>query len=40
MTELLERLIPKIDAALESPEYPEIKALIDTTDMEGWTLRA
>ena len=33
-------LIPKIDAALEGLEYPEIKALLDTTDMGGWTLRA
>ena len=33
-------LIPKIDAALEDLEHPEIKALLDTTDMEGWTLRA
>ena len=33
-------LIPKIDVALEDLEYPEIKALLDTTDMEGWTLRA
>ena len=33
-------LIPKIDVALEDLEYPEIKGLLDTTDMEGWTLRA
>jgi hypothetical protein len=33
-------LIPKIDAALEGLQHPEIKALLDTTDMEGWTLRA
>ena len=33
-------LIPKIDVAHEDLEYPEIKGLLDTTDMEGWTLRA
>ncbi|HHZ69997.1 MAG TPA: STAS/SEC14 domain-containing protein [Methylococcaceae bacterium] len=33
-------LIAKIDAALEGHDHPEIKALLNTTDMEGWTLRA
>jgi hypothetical protein len=33
-------LMPKIDAALEGLEHPKIKALLDTTNMEGWTLRA
>ena len=33
-------ITPMIDAALEGVSQPQIKALIDMTEMEGWELRA
>ncbi len=31
---------PMLDAAMEGIKHPEIKALVDLTEMEGWELRA
>ena len=33
-------LTPMLDSALEGIKHPQIKALVDLTDMEGWELRA
>ncbi len=35
-----ETISPMIDAALAEIEQPEIKALIDATELEGWEARA
>jgi hypothetical protein len=35
-----EIITPMIDSALESVKDPKIKALFDTTELEGWELRA
>ena len=35
-----EKINPMIDSALEGVKEPKIKAFIDTSELEGWELRA
>ena len=35
-----EKIVPMIESALESVKEPNVKVLIDGTELEGWELRA
>jgi hypothetical protein len=35
-----ETIVPMLESALESVKHPNVKVLIDGTELEGWELRA